>query len=104
LGPKLRNVGQPKLVVNFQSPHVHARARSADQASRALPALRTHRYSTPSTMSMPLAFLPDLPSPVCSPLGERTLTPRKPSGPPSMRAKPRLSFTGTFGTNPVPSP
>jgi hypothetical protein len=69
-----------------------------------LPALRTSAYKTPSTINIPLAFLPLGPSPFCSMVAERMLTPVNPSGPPSMRARPRLSFSFVLGTKPVPSP
>jgi hypothetical protein len=53
---------------------------------------------------MPDAFKPFLPLPFRSHVGERMLIRLKSSGRPSIRASPRLSFSGTLGTTPVPSP
>ena len=55
-------------------------------------------------MSIPLAFLPDFPPPVCSPDWDRMFTPEKDVGEPITLAGPRLSLEGTLGSNPQPSP
>ena len=55
-------------------------------------------------MSIPLAFSPSAPSPFRSPVAERMLIPVKSSGGPTTLAKPRLSFSGTSGSKPWPSP
>ena len=91
-----------------QSAQVQVTARSADHARRQRSprrfALRTHMYSTPSTMSMPQAFLPAGPLPTSSPVGEGMFSPRTSGGQPWTFATPMLSLRGAGGGKPQPSP
>ena len=55
-------------------------------------------------ISRPLDFLPFRPSPNVSPVADRTFAPLKLAASPVIRANPILSFFGTRGSKPWPSP
>src|SRR5207249_665023 len=79
-----------------RAPHIQVHRSTSTQGEGRF----AHREAvvTPSTINMPLAFLPDLPSPLCSRVSVRKLTPLNSGGGPMIFARPRLNFSGTNGS------